>query len=65
MKRRDALRRISGGTLAAGAAMLPDILATTTLQAQARPASLKGLPPLKITDIQTILTAPTGSGWSS
>ena len=31
---------------------------TTRLQAQERPASLKGLPPLKITDIQTILTAP-------
>ena len=58
MKRRDVLRRISGGTLAAaGAAMLPDALATR-LQAQERPASLKGLPPLKITDVKTILTAP-------
>ena len=58
MKRRDVLRRISGGTLAAaGAAMLPDAL-TTRLHAQDRPASLKGLPPLKITDIQTIFTAP-------
>ena len=58
MKRRDVLRRISGGTLAAaGATMLPDAL-TTRLHAQERPASLKGLPPLKITDVQTILTAP-------
>ncbi len=58
MKRRDVLRRISGGTLAAaGAAMLPESLAAS-LQGQPRPASLKGLPPLKITDIQTILTAP-------
>ncbi len=58
MKRRDVLRRISSGTLAAaGATMLPDAL-TTRLRAQERPASVKGLPPLKITDIQTILTAP-------
>ena len=57
MKRRDVLRRISGGTLAAaGAALLPDL--TARLQAQERPASLKGLPPVKITDVQTILTAP-------
>jgi mannonate dehydratase len=58
MKRRDVLRRISRGTLAtAGAVVLPDAL-TPRLHAQDRPASPKGLPPLKITDVQTILTAP-------
>jgi mannonate dehydratase len=60
MRRRDALRRLSGGAVAAaGAAMLPEPLGAR-LDAQEKPASLRGLPPLEITDIQTILTAPNG-----
>jgi mannonate dehydratase len=58
MKRRDALRGLSGGMLAAaGGALLPDALGPV-LRAQEKPAAPSGLPPLRITDIKTILTAP-------
>ena len=57
MRRREALRRMSGGALAAAGTVAMPALATR-LEAQEKPAALKGLPPLKITDIQTILTAP-------
>ncbi len=57
MRRREALRRMSGAALAtAGAALTPGL--TATLAAQDKPAALKGLPPLTITNVETILTAP-------
>ena len=57
MRRREALRRMSAGAGAAAAvAALPAL--GGRLAAQEAPAALRGLPPLKITDIQTILTAP-------
>ncbi len=59
MRRREALRRMSGGALAAAGTVAMPALATR-LEAQEKPAALKGLPPLTITDIQTILTAPNG-----
>jgi mannonate dehydratase len=55
MERRDLLRWMTAGAGAvAGGAALP------ALSAQEKPASLRGLPPLKITDIKTILTSPNG-----
>jgi mannonate dehydratase len=58
MRRRDALRRITGGAMAAtGAALLPATLAER-LEAQEKPAAMRGLPPLTITNIETFLTAP-------
>jgi mannonate dehydratase len=50
MDRREVLRWLSAG----GVAALP----LTELGAQEKPASPRGLPQLKITDIKTILTAP-------
>jgi len=58
MERREALRRLSAGTVAGGAGLLAPGSPVAELWAQEKPASLKGLPPLKITDIQTVLTAP-------
>ena len=57
MRRREALRRMSAGAGAAAAAVALPALGGR-LAAQEAPAALRGLPPLKITDIQTILTAP-------
>jgi mannonate dehydratase len=53
MQRRDILQWISKGTLAGGALALRParLLAQET-------AARKGLPPIKITDVKTILTAP-------
>ncbi len=58
MKRRDALRRLSTGSLLAGAAMVSGREALAQAQAPAVPPAPKGLPPIRIKDIQTILTAP-------
>jgi mannonate dehydratase len=61
MKRRDALRRMSAGTLgAAGAGLLLGTNAhgMEMPQAPAVPESPRGLPAIRIKDIQTILTAP-------
>jgi len=59
MRRRDVVRGMSGGLLAAaGAALLPEAVAAR--RASQRPPAARGVPPLKITDIQTILTAPNG-----
>src|SRR5271163_3318495 len=57
MDRRDVLGWLSAGVAASGAHFVsaPAALAQA---AEARPASPHGLPPLKITDITTILTAP-------
>lgn len=58
MRRRDALRGLAGGLAgAAGAAFLTD---TGFAERLPQPPTPRGLPPLKITDIQTILTAPNG-----
>ncbi len=51
MQRRDALRWLAGSGLAA----LPSIPATAQ-----ESATRRGLPPLQITDVKTILTAPPG-----
>jgi mannonate dehydratase len=57
MQRRDILRWISGGTVAGGAAaLLPRPLAGAMLAPEV--AARKGLPPVTIRDVQTILTAP-------
>jgi mannonate dehydratase len=58
MDRRDALRCISSGALTGGAGLLSPVSPLSSLWAQEKPQSLRGLPPLKITDIKTILTAP-------
>jgi mannonate dehydratase len=56
MQRRDILQWISKGALAGGAAALSP---ARPLAAQpATPPAPRGLPPLKITDVRTILTAP-------
>lgn len=57
MDRRDLLRLLPAGAALAG----PGLLANRHLAqavAPERPAALRGLPRLKITDVQTILTAP-------
>jgi mannonate dehydratase len=57
MDRRDALRRLTGGTLG-GAGLLSARSPLAEVWAQERPVSLRCLPTPKITDIQTILAAP-------
>jgi mannonate dehydratase len=58
MERRDALRAISAGTLGAGAGLLSS--AWPALGAQAPPPAIRGVPPVKIQDVKTVLTAPNG-----
>jgi mannonate dehydratase len=58
MKRRDALRRLSAGPLLAGTAMVGGREALAQAPAPAVPPAPKGLPPIRIKDVQTILTAP-------
>ncbi len=58
MDRRDAVRWISSGTVTSWASLFSFQNSLTPLWAQDKPRSLAGLPPLKITDIKTILTAP-------
>jgi mannonate dehydratase len=59
MKRRDVLRKLSSGTLM-GAGLMNPGSPLTEVFAQEKPVSLRGLPTPKITDVQTILTAPNG-----
>ena len=59
MKRRDALTKLSRGTLV-GAGLLSAGSPFAAAFAQEKPVSLRGLPAPKITDVQTILTAPNG-----
>jgi len=58
MNRRELMQWFSMGACVGGSSLFPvrDSLAASRGQPQA--SALKGLPPLKITDIQTILTAP-------
>jgi mannonate dehydratase len=58
MDRRDAVRWISSGAVTSWASLLSSRNSPAPLWAQDKPHSLVGLPPLKITDIKTILTAP-------
>jgi mannonate dehydratase len=58
MDRRDVLGWLSAGVAAGGAHLVSTPAAMVQAAQPARPASLHGLPPLKITDITTILTAP-------
>jgi mannonate dehydratase len=64
MNRRDALRKISIAAAAGGANLITSLPQGSTSEAlaQNRPVADKpwqrGLPPIKITDIKTILTAP-------
>src|SRR5262245_25424268 len=58
MKRRDVLRRMSTGTLGAGLLLGSNVEGMAMPQAPAVPESPRGLPPIRIKDIQTILTAP-------
>jgi mannonate dehydratase len=64
MNRRDALRKISIAAAAGGANLIPSLSQSSDSMAiaQNRPATdrpeRRGLPPIKITDIKTILTAP-------
>src|SRR5437870_1012279 len=60
MDRRDILQWISRGTVAGAAtAFSPPRLSASVLPQEAA-AARRGLPPLKITDVETILTAPDG-----
>ncbi len=57
MNRRSLLQKLgAGAALSAAPAALTDALAQTT----AKPAAFTGLPPVKITDVKTILTSPNG-----
>jgi mannonate dehydratase len=58
MERRDVLRKLSAGTLGAGASLLT--LASAPIHAQEAKSASRGMPPVKIRDIQTLLTAPNG-----
>ena len=55
MRRRDVLRGLAAGTISGGAAMA----AAREVAAQvAAPPSTRGLPPIRIRDVQVVLTAP-------
>ena len=58
MERREALRWLSAGAGIGGASLFSQRSPLAELWAQEKPATTRGLPPLKITDIKTILTAP-------
>jgi mannonate dehydratase len=59
MDRRDALRVLSAGTMAAGAGLWPTPAAARAL-VQAPTGVTKGIRPVTIQDVKTILTAPDG-----
>src|SRR3989442_5802151 len=56
--RREVLLWMSAGAAAGGAGLLSERGPLASLWAQQKPASTRGLPALKVTDIKTILTAP-------
>src|SRR5262245_34229458 len=58
MDRREVLRWISTGAVAGGGSLFSQRSPLAPLWAQEKPASMKGLPALKIKDIKTVLTAP-------
>lgn len=57
MNRRSLLQKLGAGAALASA---PAALTETLAQTKAKPAALNGLPPVKITDVKTILTSPNG-----
>src|SRR5580765_1046300 len=59
MERREALRMLSAGTLAAGSGLWNTPANAAAAVAQAA-AATKAVAPIKIRDIKTILTAPDG-----
>src|SRR5215510_6544247 len=58
MNRRDALHKISIAAAAGGASLIPTPAALAQNQPTPDSQWRRGLPPIKITDIKTILTAP-------
>lgn len=58
MERRELLSMLAAGSTLAGASLLSGNFPAARARAQDKPPSTRGLPPLKITDIKTILTAP-------
>jgi len=58
MDRREALRWLSTGAAVGGFSLFSSRGPLSEVWAQEKPAFTRGLPPLKITDIKTILTAP-------
>src|SRR5437867_9219712 len=58
MDRREALRRLSAGSVVGGVSLLSERSPIAGLWAQEKPAATRGLPALKVTDLKTILTAP-------
>ena len=59
MERREALRMLSAGTLAAGSGLWNTPANAATAVAQAA-AATKGVAPIRIRDVKAILTAPAG-----
>ncbi|PYQ15848.1 MAG: starvation-sensing protein RspA [Acidobacteria bacterium] len=59
MQRRDVLRWLSSGVGAGGVAFAPSRGLAFQPPSAAAPAA-RGLPPLRITDVKTVLTAPNG-----
>jgi len=60
MDRREILGWLGAGAALGGSSLFSRSSPAASLWAQEKPASLRGLPALKITDIKTILTAPNG-----
>jgi hypothetical protein len=58
MDRRDVLCWLSAGAAAGCSHLVSSPSSALAQAAQPKPESQRGLPPLKITDINTILTAP-------
>jgi mannonate dehydratase len=60
MERRELLRGLSCGAISGSTRLFSQRSPLALLWTQGEPPSMKGLPPLRITDIKTILTAPNG-----
>jgi mannonate dehydratase len=60
MNRRELLGWLSAGACGGSTQLFSNESSMPLLWGQPQPAALRGLPPLKITDVQTILTAPEG-----
>jgi mannonate dehydratase len=60
MDRREVLRWLSIGAAAGGSGSLSEEGPPASAWSQEKPVATRGLPPLKIADIKTILTAPNG-----
>jgi mannonate dehydratase len=60
MERRELLQGLSCGAISGSTRLFSQRSPLALLWTQGKPPSVKGLPPLRITDINTILTAPNG-----